>query len=338
VDFDKAMEAGQLDRARSILDTRAADPEEHEFDLREGYGELAREFDRAGRQDDAIAAMELAIEHGWRSAPDARSDIAEFHLRAGRAEQAAAIWATLREEMPGDVWLYNAAGLSYSEAGEDELAVAWLGRGIVVAIESGDPEGLVAQLSDMRRRCLERLGLEHDELEQRVEPFLATWSDPKPPDGRSALLEAIEARQRAADADPPPGAPGSGTALAISWFPSGEYEAALERWPDLTEIWSDVPHTVYSGRMDGHIKWMRQHGVIVRAVAPIVVDDYVAWCEENEVDPENGRAAYAAERLRDGDVISWPPGRNESCWCGSGRKYKKCCGPTPAAPMHGESG
>ncbi|MFL1378608.1 MULTISPECIES: SEC-C metal-binding domain-containing protein [unclassified Nocardiopsis] len=22
----------------------------------------------------------------------------------------------------------------------------------------------------------------------------------------------------------------------------------------------------------------------------------------------------------------WPPGRNEPCWCGSARKYKKCCG------------
>ncbi|MFV2196932.1 SEC-C domain-containing protein [Nocardiopsis sp. LOL_012] len=26
----------------------------------------------------------------------------------------------------------------------------------------------------------------------------------------------------------------------------------------------------------------------------------------------------------------WPPGRNDACWCASGRKYKKCCG----APAH----
>src|ERR1700722_11163377 len=26
------------------------------------------------------------------------------------------------------------------------------------------------------------------------------------------------------------------------------------------------------------------------------------------------------------------PGRNERCPCGSGRKYKHCCGQTPAAP------
>jgi hypothetical protein len=24
--------------------------------------------------------------------------------------------------------------------------------------------------------------------------------------------------------------------------------------------------------------------------------------------------------------VPWPPERNAACWCGSGRKYKKCCG------------
>ncbi|MFI5706227.1 SEC-C metal-binding domain-containing protein [Kribbella sp. NPDC051620] len=32
-----------------------------------------------------------------------------------------------------------------------------------------------------------------------------------------------------------------------------------------------------------------------------------------------------------GDAIEWPPGRNEPCWCESGRKYKRCCGgPLPS--------
>ncbi|TDC03308.1 SEC-C metal-binding domain-containing protein, partial [Actinomadura bangladeshensis] len=25
-------------------------------------------------------------------------------------------------------------------------------------------------------------------------------------------------------------------------------------------------------------------------------------------------------------TLAWPPERNAPCWCGSGRKYKKCCG------------
>jgi uncharacterized protein YecA (UPF0149 family) len=79
---------------------------------------------------------------------------------------------------------------------------------------------------------------------------------------------------------------------------------------------------------------MRSHGMPIRAVAPIVVEDFVAWCAEHEEDPEEARASYAVHLTTDGEVIAWPPGRNEPCWCGSGRKYKKCCGPAPARPMH----
>jgi uncharacterized protein YecA (UPF0149 family) len=41
----------------------------------------------------------------------------------------------------------------------------------------------------------------------------------------------------------------------------------------------------------------------------------------------DARAEYAAHLAANADpgVIAWPPGRNQPCWCGSGRKYKKCC-------------
>lgn len=34
-------------------------------------------------------------------------------------------------------------------------------------------------------------------------------------------------------------------------------------------------------------------------------------------------------RCDTGEAIEWPPGRNQGCWCGSGVKYKKCCGWPP---------
>jgi len=86
--------------------------------------------------------------------------------------------------------------------------------------------------------------------------------------------------------------------------------------------------------MDGHMKWSRAQGLIVRSIAPILLEDYLAWCDERGEDPGQARASYAADRLADGDVLAWPPGRNEPCWCGSGRKYKRCCGMAAAAPMH----
>jgi tetratricopeptide (TPR) repeat protein len=142
VEFEAALTSGKLDEARALLD------EEHES---------------------AITALRRAIELGWHTIPDARSDIAEFHLRAGRGEEAARIWAELKAEDPNDVWLYNGAGLSYNEVGEHELAVDWLGEGMELAIRDGDPERIVAQLSGVRRRSLDALERAPDEPERRAD-------------------------------------------------------------------------------------------------------------------------------------------------------------------------
>lgn len=308
MEFEQALKQGDLAVARAILDELAQLPDTGGLWMPECYADLAREYDRRGCHDDAITLHERAIELGWHSVPNARSDIAEFHLRAGRVNEAAAIWAELKAVDSEDVWLYNAAGLSYREVGDHELAIAWLTEGIEVAIRTDDPEGIVAQLSDVRRQSLGALGRELDELEQRVDRFLGQSRAEKQP------REEIS--------------------VSVAWFPAGEYEEAIRRWPSLAEDWAGVAHSEYSARMDGNIKWMRRQGVPIRSVAPIVIEDYVAWCAEHDEDPEDARAAYAAHRMQHGHAISWPPGRNEPCWCGSGRKYKKCCGPAPARPMH----
>ncbi|MFD7159415.1 SEC-C domain-containing protein [Kribbella sp. NPDC059898] len=38
-----------------------------------------------------------------------------------------------------------------------------------------------------------------------------------------------------------------------------------------------------------------------------------------------GEPTHGATR-RDRVGVAWPPGRNQPCWCGSERKYKRCCG------------
>ena len=330
--FEQALKNGDLDVARAILDELVELPDTGGLWMPECYANLAREYDRQSRHDDAIASLGRAIELGWGGKPHPRSDIAEFHLRAGRHEEAAAIWAELKASEPDDVRLYNAAGLSYSEIGEHELAIAWLGEGIELAMRTDEPEGIINQLSDVRRRSLRALGRELDELEERVDPFMAEWSSEERSHERrlARLYEAgnfsLPARPRDRENEE--------VAVSIAWFPADEYEMAIERWPSLAEDWADVPHSDYCGRMDGNIKWMRSQGVPIRAIVPIVVDEYAAWCTEQDEDPEEARAAYTAHRMREGAAIPWPPGRNEACWCGSGRKYKKCCGPAPARPMH----
>ena len=330
--FDQALKDGDLDVARAILAELVDLPDTGGLWMPECYADLAREYDRQGRHDDAIALLERAIELGWGGKPHPRSDIAEFHLRAGRHEEAAAIWADLKASDPEDVWLYNAAGLSYNEVGQHELAVAWLGEGIELAMRTDDPEGIINQLSDVRRHSLQALGRELDDIEERVDPFMAEWSSEERARKRrlARLIEAGNFTLPAPDRDPER----EELVVSLAWFPSGEYEEAIRRWSSLAEDWADVAHSDYCVRIDGNIKWMRSQGMPIRAVAPIVVEDFVAWCAERDEDPEEARASYAVHLTREGEVIAWPPGRNEPCWCGSGRKYKKCCGPAPARPMH----
>ena len=55
------------------------------------------------------------------------------------------------------------------------------------------------------------------------------------------------------------------------------------------------------------------YGLLLGLVDPLT---WVRW-----------RARTALRDARPGgpQVIGWPPGRNQPCWCRSGRKYKKCC-------------
>ena len=126
--------------------------------------------------------------------------------------------------------------------------------------------------------------------------------------------------------------------MAFAWFPAGDYEQALTLWPDLAGsdlvVGPDgpVPHRLYCRAMQEQLVGFAEAGAIGLSVAPIRVAPFTAWCTEKAYDPDSAevRAEYAAHLAAgaDPDVVSWPPGRNQPCWCGSGLKYKKCCATT----------
>jgi SEC-C motif len=123
--------------------------------------------------------------------------------------------------------------------------------------------------------------------------------------------------------------------VALAWLPAGDYELAVSRWPDLAK--SDLvagsggplPHRQYCRAMQQTLVEFAEAGAARLAVAPIRVVPFTAWCTEKAYDPDSSeaRAEFAAylAATADADVVSWPPCRNQRCWCGSGRKYKKCC-------------
>jgi tetratricopeptide (TPR) repeat protein len=368
---EQAMADGRPEEAAERWRAVLAHPcAHHQVAAYEILDEVHRAYRQAGHIEDAIAAKREAIAAGYRSVPDPEADIAECLLEAGEIGEADALFATLRERDPEDVWLYNAAAYSY--AGIDvATSLRWALDGIEVALATGDPDQVVMQLLELAEDAWEELGEPVDQqLVDRVEQFCDEWTRPPsrrpwgdaptPEDrpcehcgyqpetsrtewderarrNRRRLLEpqAPEALARFdAGFGPEPKAELPGPVeLAIGWFPAGQWPEACERWPDLLD---ELPadHLAYSHETEARIERIVRHAPGNRLhVAAMTVAGLEAHADASGSDPGSGeaRSSYAATLLRAGNAIDWPPGRNEPCWCGSERKYKKCCGPVPAA-------
>jgi tetratricopeptide (TPR) repeat protein len=368
---EQAMAEGRPDEAAERWRVVLAHPcAHHQVATYEILDEIHRAYREAGRYDDAIAAKREAIAAGFRSVPDPEADIAECLLEAGRIEEADELFATLHERDPEDVWLYNSAAYSYAGI-DAATSLGWALDGIEVALVTGDRDQVVMQLLELAEGAWEELGEPVDQqLVDRVERFCDEWTrvpsrgpwgdlpahedrrcahcgyqpgtsrtelDERTRRNRRRLLEA-EAPEELARLDtafgPGPGAklPGP-VALAIGWFPADQWAEAFRRWPDLLD---DLPadHLAYSHATEARIKRIARHTPGSRLhVAAMAVDGLQAHADASGYDPGSGeaRSSYAATLVQSGDAIVWPPGRNEPCWCGSERKYKKCCGPVPAA-------
>ena len=323
--------ADVLERA---IATCKGDPAAADYlDVVDLHSELAEAYDQLGRVEEALREADLLVELGYDSQPDPRCRRAEILTRHGRLAEAAAIWDAVAADTPDDVWVYNNAGLEYGAIGEHELALDWLTRALELAVRTGDPERLLGQLRDLRAASLAKVGREPDELQTATPTLVPPASWELPMSQPAAQTDRVAAAKGAS-------AP---TSAALAWLPADEFAEWPQRWPDLADsplmhddAGEPVAHDVYSRRMEGRLRAHSEAGMLQLSVVPVRSAEFKPWVAEHapdETDPSQLRARYAADMSRDpARTITWPPGRNESCWCGSGRKYKKCCG-TPGVPQ-----
>ena len=113
---------------------------------------------------------------------------------------------------------------------------------------------------------------------------------------------------------------------AIQLFlPRPELEAARARWPEETEsLGMADPDAFYADLEVLWREWPTAGGAIV--LRPLTV----AQLSEHGATPAVAAGelppALIEELEAEDEGIDWPPGRNDLCWCGSERKYKRCCG------------
>jgi tetratricopeptide (TPR) repeat protein len=249
-------------------------------------------------------------------------------LEAGRHDEADALWRELWAADPEEPWTLNAGDLSYNEAGRDEEAVRWLGEGLRIALSDGDPLRIVDQMSDARRLSLKRLGREPDDLEHEVEASRARRGV-----GETMRVEAC-ALDRQLGTPPPSGS------LEATWLREGDDLEARERWPRWAAgLAVDEPFADRAARMERFLRQCRAEGDGPIVVVTIDFEHFAGWCEEKGFDPADRRSRGTYMRAGERQAIAeqrWPPGRNDRCWCGSERKYKRCCGAVPSegASLH----
>jgi tetratricopeptide (TPR) repeat protein len=287
------VDARTLPEAEEELDRLAGRNAELPVPLGDLYDELA---EAAANDDEYELAARLeakAIEVGCRQQFVAREMRGWYLLKSGATEEGEALFRELLTERPDDAEVRITLGHARSDAGLQDAALDAFDDALAAAKRRGH-----------------RKEIDHARVERRAER-------------EHVGLELDEDDRLAPAPTPPLGGP---IALAVAWFPPDQTETALAHWPDLAEDLADPDR--YAVHIETQLRNLHTGLGQRPAVAPIVVDEFIGWAAEEGYDAGSGeaRSVYAAEITGTGRAIAWPPGRNDPCWCRSGRKYKRCCG------------
>ncbi|QKW38420.1 SEC-C domain-containing protein [Actinomadura sp. NAK00032] len=293
------------ERARRIAEKLAAEAVKYPDERAEILLEAAGQWAMAGEPDRALRIYDDVIARdGGEDAQFATAERISLLTELGRTAEADEELARLGRARvhPGPAEL---VAEMLEEQGRLEEALTWFNiacRDIVA--DGGEAELFVRPGLRGRSRVRRALGLPADALDQRAE------------DRRSDLAGLME---RAAQ----PAPPGAG-----SFFVRSDVDRAFAEGL----VHGTVPADAPSYFRDVERGWRAscdEAGASKLRVLPTRVDDLLEYAEARGRDPkdEQTRADHLMDRIGEGArTLAWPPERNAPCWCGSGRKYKKCCG------------
>jgi hypothetical protein len=277
-----------LSLAAEIAESRS------KLDAALGYAERA--IDAYGKRDDSPVAAIRALR-------------ARILFRSGREDDAMAELEPLRPlltEYP-DAAAYLSAALAVG--GRDRVAEQWLTEAVRAALaertvaaepSSAEDAGLLFFLLQQRHRVRHALGLPHDTHDNLAERL------------ETKLANSTAAAEPADD---------------LLFWPRAEFDRVLAQWPELSPAYGGS-WDEHRARLERELVGLAGAGRTGLALLPGSVDGLIgfAGADGEPADPKI-RAGYARQLAAGPGQISWPPERNEPCWCGSGSKYKKCCLP-----------
>jgi hypothetical protein len=302
------------------LELRAA---EHPDERGEILLEAAHQWRHAGDPTRATWLLEQVCAEGGPDAEYARASLADLCFERGDEQEGCAHIAALEESGANDAGPAGLVAELLEERGEYAAAHRWFDIAIsrleadeLAAMGKGGYPSLNASLLVGRQRCRQMLGLPTDDWDRMAEAE------------ERHRLDFVHRLERYAAIDRGP------RDIRVLVWQQDQQRLAADRWPEL-----------FTADVLGHHAEVENRLREMAAVHPTGrfelvrgdVDEFSAYLERTGQDPleEPTRLSYSNEAHNRGLVLTWPPERNKPCWCGSHRKYKKCCGapqpnPTPA--------
>ena len=294
------------DRIAATLEAVGLDRQPGSEGRAEYLSSAADWFVVTGEYDAARRCLDEARADGGGTTIDVDVQLVDLLLRVGDTEELDEVVTRLRHRTRelDDLDLQMLAE-SFEDAGRLADAHRWF----TVAVRDDDPDEIeyghpAYPAAVGRRRVRQALGLPADRFDEAVGRAQR--------EGPANDVHEIAPGRESID-------------LAVLYWPPAELARFAERWPAVAEGYGTAQEHRASIR-----KALREYADqnMPVSVAHGSVDEYAAYCAGRELDPEESRsrAAYSAELARTGRARAWPPGRNEACWCGSGVKFKRCCG------------
>ncbi len=338
--------------------------EQYPEDREELLMEAADAWSDAGEYDRALALYERLLDP--RNEGCAEPDLVDaFRIStlwdAGRDEEARAEAAAFRKRHSRHAGAWNFLAEAIEARDETATAAEWFTAGVthvlgasatvtVDSVEAHPHHYDIEMLVIGRHRVRRLLGEPHDDWdevadalhERRAAPFLGRVTpldemhDPlrlmriaeHAPKALEAAIEALPDELRGGHR---PARTALRTTCVLYWPPE-EFAGLLARWPKAADAYGS-DHADHRWQVEHTLRKLSEEGATHLAIGHATVRGLEAHAEEGggSLDAPDTRSAYAAELARLGQTADWPPHRNGPCWCGSARKYKKCCGnPAPA--------
>ncbi|MEU5547679.1 SEC-C domain-containing protein [Streptomyces sioyaensis] len=322
-------------------------------DQEEILTEAAEFYSRAGLHERALALYQQVLDAGCEEPHLVQAFRINTLWDAGRTGEAREAAADLRRRHPADAGPWNIVAEMFESADELHDAVDWFTAGVTHLLGPTTPLTIdavhdavdatgIEMLALGRHRARRHLGQPCDDLDQLAHdlyddrpallraastlddlhnPGLTAAADGDP----QALIASIEKlsqeveARRAALSRPR-------MTCALFWSPD-EFAQLLDTWPELAHHYG-AEHHDHIRHIEQRLQRLSGGGEAHLGIAHGTVTDFESFIREENLSPQNGdtRAHYAADLAARGHATPWPPPRNSPCWCGSTRKYKKCCG------------